>query len=77
MMMMMVMMIITSRKKLPFSITSSNFNSNNPNLNLTPVNEQQDPLAACRAVVNAAYDLWLRFDVRTDDITIIILQMTG
>lgn len=33
-----------------------------------------DPLDACRAVVAAAYELWLRYDVRTDDITIIILK---
>ena len=38
------------------------------------VMEKQDPLDASRAVVAAAYDLWLRYDVRTDDITIIILQ---
>lgn len=38
------------------------------------VAEKIDPLDACHAVVAAAYDLWLRFDVRTDDITIVILQ---
>jgi serine/threonine protein phosphatase PrpC len=38
------------------------------------VAEKEDPLEACHAVVAAAYDLWLRFDVRTDDITIVILQ---
>ena len=35
---------------------------------------KDDPLDACHAVVAAAYDLWLRFDVRADDISIIILQ---
>jgi serine/threonine protein phosphatase PrpC len=38
------------------------------------VADTEDPLKACHAVVAAAYDLWLRFDVRTDDITIIVLQ---
>ena len=36
--------------------------------------EKTNPLDACHAVVAAAYDLWLRFDVRTDDITVVILQ---
>ena len=36
--------------------------------------EKEDPLDACRAVIAAAYELWLRYDVRTDDITIIILR---
>ena len=36
------------------------------------VAEKEDPLDACHAVVAAAYDLWLRYDVRTDDITVII-----
>lgn len=39
------------------------------------VAEKEDPLDACHAVVAAAYDLWLRYDVRTDDITIVILQI--
>lgn len=38
------------------------------------VAEKEDPLDACHAVVAAAYDLWLRYDVRTDDITVIILE---
>ena len=36
--------------------------------------EKDDPLDACMAVVAAAYELWLRYDVRSDDITIIILR---
>lgn len=36
--------------------------------------EKDDPLDACRAVIAAAYELWLRYDVRSDDITIIILR---
>ena len=31
-----------------------------------------DPLLACRSVVAKAYELWLQFDVRTDDITMIL-----
>lgn len=31
----------------------------------------QDPLEACRAVVAEAYELWLQYEHRTDDITII------
>ena len=40
------------------------------------VTEKEDPLDACHAVVAAAYDLWLRLDVRSDDITVVILQFT-
>lgn len=32
-----------------------------------------DPLQACKAVTSAAYDMWLQYEVRTDDITIIAL----
>lgn len=35
-----------------------------------------DPLAACRRIVSMAYELWLQFEVRTDDITIIILSVS-
>lgn len=31
-----------------------------------------DPLAACRSVVAESYRLWLQFDIRTDDITMIL-----
>ena len=34
-----------------------------------------DPIDACRAVVDAAYDLWLQYDVRADDITIILINI--
>jgi cGMP-dependent protein kinase 2 len=34
--------------------------------------EGGEPLAACRAVVAESYRLWLQFDVRTDDITMIL-----
>lgn len=32
-----------------------------------------DPLAACRAVVAESYELWLQYELRTDDITIICI----
>lgn len=34
-----------------------------------------DPLVACHALVQEAYKLWLQFDVRTDDITAIVLKL--
>lgn len=33
----------------------------------------KDPLAACRAVVAESYELWLQYELRTDDITMICL----
>mmetsp|Transcript_51971 Transcript_51971/g.103432 ORF Transcript_51971/g.103432 Transcript_51971/m.103432 type:complete len:1106 (-) Transcript_51971:334-3651(-) len=36
------------------------------------VDKHDDPLMACRAVCAKAYELWLQFDVRTDDITMIL-----
>jgi len=32
-----------------------------------------DPLEACRAVVGEAYELWLQYELRTDDITMICI----
>lgn len=34
-----------------------------------------DPLEACKKVVQEAYDLWLQYEVRTDDITIICIYI--
>jgi serine/threonine protein phosphatase PrpC len=34
-----------------------------------------DIFTACKAVVQQAYELWLRYEVRTDDITIIIIEL--
>jgi serine/threonine protein phosphatase PrpC len=34
-----------------------------------------DPLEACRAVVAEAYELWLQYEMRTDDITIITIYV--
>ena len=36
------------------------------------IGQYEEPLAACRATVAEAYRLWLQFDVRTDDITMIL-----
>jgi len=33
----------------------------------------QNPLEACRAIVAEAYELWLQYELRTDDITIICI----
>eukprot|EP01039_Chlorochromonas_danica_P011259 gene11259-12558_t len=35
----------------------------------------EDPLEACKAVVAASYELWLQYEVRTDDITIIAIYI--
>jgi serine/threonine protein phosphatase PrpC/CRP-like cAMP-binding protein len=37
----------------------------------------KDPLEACKKVVQEAYDLWLQYEVRTDDITIIAMYLDG
>ncbi|CAN0507200.1 unnamed protein product, partial [Ectocarpus sp. 8 AP-2014] len=34
-----------------------------------------DPLDACKKVVQESYDLWLQYEVRTDDITIICVYI--
>lgn len=33
--------------------------------------QHPDPLQACRSIVALAYELWLQYEIRTDDITII------
>lgn len=33
----------------------------------------KDPLAACRAVVAESYELWLQYELRTDDITMVCI----
>ena len=37
----------------------------------------EDPLEACRAVVVEAYKLWLQYEVRSDDITMICIFVDG
>lgn len=39
------------------------------------VAEYPDPLDACKKVVQESYDLWLQYEVRTDDITIICIYI--
>ena len=36
-----------------------------------------DPLDACKAVATASYNMWLQYEVRTDDISIIALYIDG
>jgi serine/threonine protein phosphatase PrpC/CRP-like cAMP-binding protein len=38
------------------------------------VSQYENPIDACRAVVSQAYNLWLQYEVRTDDITMICVQ---
>jgi len=37
----------------------------------------RDPLEACRAVVAESYELWLQYELRTDDITMICIFVDG
>jgi serine/threonine protein phosphatase PrpC len=37
----------------------------------------QDPLEACRAVICQSYQLWLQYELRTDDITMICIFIDG
>ena len=41
------------------------------------VNKYEDPQEAAIAVVVEAYRLWLQYEVRTDDITIIVARVQG
>jgi hypothetical protein len=36
-----------------------------------------DPHEACLSVVAESYRLWLKYETRTDDITMIMLQLIG
>lgn len=37
----------------------------------------KDPRDACAAIVAESYRLWLQFETRTDDITIIVVHVNG
>jgi len=37
--------------------------------------QHKDPLAACQSIVESAYNMWLQYEVRTDDITIIMMSL--
>lgn len=41
------------------------------------VAKHKDPRAACGAIVAEAYRLWLQYETRTDDITIIVVHISG
>lgn len=41
------------------------------------VSKLQDPLAACKAIAEDAYNRWMNYEGRSDDITIIILACGG
>lgn len=41
------------------------------------VAKHKDPRAACAAIVAEAYRLWLQYETRTDDITIIVVHISG
>jgi hypothetical protein len=36
---------------------------------------KDDPLAACKAIISASYHMWLQYEVRTDDITVIVISL--
>lgn len=44
-------------------------------LHLVQVAKYKDPRKACAAIVAMSYKLWLQHGVRTDDITIIIVNI--
>jgi CRP-like cAMP-binding protein/serine/threonine protein phosphatase PrpC len=39
--------------------------------------EFENPLDACKSIVSEAYRLWLQYEVRTDDITMICIHLSG
>lgn len=41
------------------------------------VNKFEDPHEACLSVVAESYRLWLQHETRTDDITMVVLQLSG
>ena len=41
------------------------------------VSKFKDPRDACAAVVAESYRLWLQYETRTDDITIIVVHING
>ena len=44
---------------------------------LSQISKYDDPQEAAIAVVVEAYRLWLQYEVRTDDITIIVARVEG
>lgn len=37
----------------------------------------KDPRDACAAIVAESYRLWLQYETRTDDITVIVIHVNG
>ncbi|CAI0390200.1 unnamed protein product [Linum tenue] len=46
-------------------------------VSLLPVAKYEDPRDACAAIVAESYRLWLQYETRTDDITIIVVHING
>lgn len=46
-------------------------------LNILQVAKFKDPRDACAAIVAESYRLWLQYETRTDDITIIVVHING
>ena len=44
---------------------------------LFQVAKHKDPRDACAAIVAESYRLWLQYETRTDDITIIVVHIDG
>ena len=41
------------------------------------VAKYKDPQDACAAIVAESYKLWLQYETRTDDITVIVVHISG
>lgn len=41
------------------------------------VAKHKDPRDACAAIVAESYRLWLQYETRTDDITVIVVHVNG
>ena len=41
------------------------------------VAKYKDPRDACAAIVAESYRLWLQYETRTDDITVIVVHVNG
>lgn len=41
------------------------------------VAKYEDPRDACAAIVAESYRLWLQYETRTDDITVIVVHING
>ena len=49
----------------------------NPGFQFFQVAKCKDPRDACAAIVAESYRLWLQYETRTDDITIIVVHING